>query len=541
MKRLNQLRIQLLFLVFGLLLISCQEDESYPRTRLFKPVLNEDLSSVDNTIIVDIARSKQTISYTLEVSEDSFATIEYTVDVDTSYIVINSDLVGEELLWNSIYQVRVTAHADDSEYDSKVADFGSVRTQKYPSNLNEPSTSDVIDDAAQVSWVRTGDAITQVKVFAEKDKRLENPLMELTVSEEEEAEGIKIVNDLSPVTTYQIAIYSGDELRGWTNYTTIELAIDPSDPNVIDLSESDDPDALAAAVAAAASGNLILIKKGVQYNMPTEGLNKSLTIHGDLGFTERQATIFVSGNWNIQDGAVIDYIRFEDVEIAGEKFDGSYVFNIDKSGTIGELSFSGCYIHNLRGVLRMKSGSGTISDYKVYNSIVDSVRDYAVMNVDAVTWAVENISLENSTFSHIQQFLVSKNNSNSLDIESCTLYAVPAAANYMLRWRESGQDNILNGVTISNTIIGAGWDYTESGVTDIAGIQGLASTILTTVNVWTTSEYNATTEITGIGSQDYSGTATDLWVDPEHLDFNFSDTGFSGRTSSGDPRWRTEL
>ena len=43
------------------------------------------------------------------------------------------------------YQVRAKAHAADSQFDSKVADLGNVRTQRFPTILNIPAVYDVTD------------------------------------------------------------------------------------------------------------------------------------------------------------------------------------------------------------------------------------------------------------------------------------------------------------------------------------------------------------------------------------------------------------
>jgi len=159
----NKIYTGLFFFISSLLLLaSCQDEESWPRTRLFSPVLNKELSSEENTIIVNLAKMKDVVSYTIEVSRDTFKTIDYTVTVDTNYVVINKALVGEDLLWYTLYQVRAKAQADDAEYDSKVSDLGGVRTQKFPSNMKTPTSFDILDTQARIFWTNTGDAITTI-------------------------------------------------------------------------------------------------------------------------------------------------------------------------------------------------------------------------------------------------------------------------------------------------------------------------------------------------------------------------------------------
>ncbi|MCB0613381.1 MAG: DUF5123 domain-containing protein, partial [Phaeodactylibacter sp.] len=283
-----------LALIAGILLMSgCKDEETYAKTRLFRPVLNEELTAELNTIIVNMGNIKEAASYTIEVSRDTFTTIDYTIETDTSYVVINEELLnGDPLLWNTLYQVRATAHAASPEFDSKVSDLGNVRTERFPSILNIPGVNDVIDVAARVTWQVLGAPVTKIRTFAPDDLKLTTPLAEYDVSEEDQAAGETIVTGLEPETAYQIAIYSGasgETLRGWENYLTLEKGVDPDDPNVINLTDSEDPDAVGAAVMAAADGNIILLKKGVLYNFPSENLTKSITIRGAYGFGTQKA------------------------------------------------------------------------------------------------------------------------------------------------------------------------------------------------------------------------------------------------------------
>ena len=100
--------------------VACEDDDNSGDTqlpRLFQPVLNEPLSSIENTIIVDMAALSEAVSYTLEVSRDTFQTVDYVIETDTSFVTINEELVGEELFWNTLYQIRATAHAENSSRD----------------------------------------------------------------------------------------------------------------------------------------------------------------------------------------------------------------------------------------------------------------------------------------------------------------------------------------------------------------------------------------------------------------------------------------
>ena len=546
--------IQSFFLLFvGIMMFSAceKEDETFERTRLFRPVLNQNgLTSERNTIIVNMGNFKDAEYYTVEVSRDTFQTIDYTIETDTSYFVINEDLIGEELLWNTIYQVRAQAHADDPQYDSRVAELGNVRTQRFPTILEVPAAYDVIDTAARVTWTTAGAPVTGIQVFAGDDAQLRNPLFEERPITEEEREAEEaIVSGLDPETAYQVALYSGEELRGWVRYFTKVRDIDPTAPGVIDLRGDDNPEAVSNAVASAPDGSTILVSRGSFYEFPEDNLTKSITIRGAYGFGEEKAQLYTTGNWDIAANSTIDHIRFIDLELRGEDYTGDYVFNPNRENVyVGELLFENCRISNFRGIVRIRT-SVVIDSYKIHGSVVDSIGGYGVLTTDTdpgdpPTARVNHIELLNSTFNYLEAFITSRNNSVSLLIANCTFNNFMGNGQRFLRYRGGdGNNNVTNGITIRNSIFGHTWDPSGEGdYTGIRGREGLNNTNFTVDNVWGTSNFSFSSDpIPGFPSFVYSGTANDLWIAPDELDFNFRDRSFGGRTNAGDPRWRTEL
>ncbi|GAB3235119.1 DUF5123 domain-containing protein [Algoriphagus aestuariicola] len=539
----------LLLAVFGILgFTACKEDEMvYEQTRLFRPVLNEELFSEANTIIVNMGNLRQAVSYTLEVSRDTFKTVDYLIETDTAYVVVDKNLVGEDLFWNTLYQVRATARAADAQYDSKASDLGNVRTQRFPSIINDPSTYDVIDIAARVTWVKAGAAVTSTKVFAGDDLKLTTPLMPEQPVEGDLAE--TVVTGLEPDTQYQIAIYSDDVLRGWAAYTTLPADIDPNAPGVIDVRENTSLSAVADAVATAPDGATILVKKGMTYDLPSEALDKSITIRAAYGFGADKAKLYTTGNWNIAAGAQIDHIRFVDLELRGADYTGDYVFNPNASGIrVGELLFDNCEIGTFRGILRIR-GTVEIDQYIIRNSMVDSIGGYGLLTTDTdpkpsdPTARVNNILFENSTFNKIQGGITSRNNSNSVTIESCTFANFPATGGLLLRYRGGeGNNNVTQGVKIYNSVFGHGWDEAGADIYSIRGIEGLETTVFDVINVFSTADFSfASGPIPGFPIGNYSKGQNDLWVNPNANDFNFKDGGFSGKYTTGDPRWRVKL
>ena len=543
-----------LFLCLSVIMFNaCTKDDeqTYEKTRLFRPVLNVDLYSINNTIVVNMGSLKNAIGYTIEVSRDTFATIEYTVQSDVSYVILDENNLGEELFWNTLYQVRATAHAEDSAFDSKPSDLGSVRTNRFPTILNIPEIYDVTDVAARVTWTPLGAPVTSMKVFADTDLKLKTPLFpETPVTSQENLNGEAFINGLSPEGKYQIAIYSDGVLRGWVNYNTKVADISPTDPGVIDIRADESPSAVENAVITAPDGAIILVKRGVTYNLPSTSLNnKSITIRAAYGFGEQKAKLYTTGNWNIASGSNIDHIRFIDLELRGADYGGDYVFNPSSGNTnVNEILFDNCKIGTFRGIMRLRGNNAVINNFEIRNCVVDSIGGYGIFCTDSdpstsTTARGNNIKLVNSTFNKITIGIQCRTPSESVIIESCTF----ANINTIFRYRGgTGNNDVTNGIQIKNTIFGRKWDTTGSATTfDVVGTEsgGLANTTFDVGNTYTTSDLTWVIgkELSAIILGNYSKKQEELWEDTATNNFNFKDTGFAGRFDTGDPRWRIKL
>jgi hypothetical protein len=532
---------------------ACDDEDVYPETRLFRPVLTEDLRAEGNTIIVNMGSMKRAVSYTLEVSRDTFKTIDYTIQSDSSYVVLNNEsLNNDPLFWNTLYQIRAIAHAENAEFDSKVSDLGSIRTDRFPTILNLPESYDVTDIAARVTWTVAGAKVTAIKLFAATDLKLITPLSEIVVSDEDQNDGEAIISGLTPATGYQVAIYSDETLRGWADYKTLVQDIDPAATGVIDIRESTDPQAVANAVATAAEGAIILVKRGVSFDLPTTALNKSITIRAAYGFGEQKARLYTTTNWNIAGGSTIDHIRFIGLELRGDDYAGDYIFNPSSNDiAVSEVLFEDCEIGTLRGIMRIRGTNVVINNFKIINSIVDSLGSYGIFTTDTdpnasnPTARVNNIVLQNSTFNKLQAGITSRNNSQSIVIDGCTFANLVQAgsSNYIFRYRGgNGNNDVANGISIRNSIFGHGWDEANTKVYSVRGKEGLPNTSIELINNYSTSDFSfiATYEITGFPAGNASAQDA-LWTNAANNNFNFKDSGFAGRFDTGDPRWRVKL
>lgn len=537
MKNINKYIYKILLLLVGVLIfVSCSENEDMiKQTRLFRPVLNKNLSSIDNTIIVDMAKMKEAVLYKVEVSRDTFKTIVKTIEGPENSVVF------DDLVWNALYQVRATAFAANEEFNSKISDLGAIKTQRFPSIMGIPVSSDVIDTAAKVHWTVAGADVTEIKVFAFTDEQLKEPLATYTVTADEKLAGEKIINGLTAGTKYQVAIYSDSVTRGWEVYTTKDPL--PSGADVIDLRGIDDPTILMTTLNSSTTvdGNTIILDGNFTYDVTGYSFDKGLVIKSGYSFNPAGATLNIISNFNAVEASNIPLIIFSGVTItstdlaAGSK----YVFNINKSCTIGEIAFNNCKISNFRGVARFQSSTGSIEKYTINNSIVNNIGGYGVFNIDVASWTVGDVLFKNSTIYHTNVFMANKSTTptGSVTVLDCTLNEFIAKGRAIFAWA----NDVTNGITIENTIMGRAWDTTGGTDYTLVGYSGLANSNFIVINSYATSDFvyvAGAKMIPGFPSFNYTKTVTDLWADPNNGDFKFIDSGFKGIKDSGATRWR---
>ena len=549
----TSLRTILFLGVITVIFYSCKKENGQTeQTRLFRPVLNLPLSVQGNAIIVNMGSLKDAVSYSIEVSRDTFRTIDYKIQSDTSYVILDSTTLGDDLYWNTLYQVRATAISADTTYNSKTADLGFVKTDRFPTILHIPTAFDVIDTAARVTWDVTGLPVTGIKVFAPDDLQLKHPSFpETVVDANGQTSGEFIVTGLAPSTTYQIAIYSGSKIRGWVNYTTKPAQISPTAPGVIDLTQSTDPDALKNAIATAPDDATILLKHDGFYNAPDGTYDKSVNIVGAYGFGSLKAELLVGGSANVASGANIDHLHFKNITIKSNN-SSYFMYFTNSSSTVGEIRFDDCNILDTRAVLKQKGTDAVVNNFIFDNCYIDGGNSYGILYTDGATGeAINNVQFLNSTITHAYYLVYFKNDSQTFLIDGCTIANCQSGRQL---FRMDSHD-VTGGVTISNTIFGHALNNTE-----VKGKSGLDNTTFTVTNTYTVTDFSWApgSEIAGVPIGSAGSAQLDLWVDPNNpethdndnnvsdisyplSDFHFKDSNFPGKYDSGDPRWREKL
>ena len=500
-----------------------EEAEGGAPDRLFRPTIKGSLEAPGNYINASWEKIAGAVSYTVQLSRDTFKTIDVTRTIDTNSVTF------ENLYWDKLYQLQVKANAPDSTKSSKMGSLGSVKTAKFPSILKTPATSDVTDEAIKVNWTTSGAAVTSIKLL-KTDSSL---VREIILTGTDVANQYKIISGLAGSTTYIVGLFSGTTLRGYENFTTIA----PYSGSVVDLRGIEGrPSVLADTIPVIPSGSIVVLKRGQTYVFSAAvNLNKSIRfVSGSDLFVPDQAIISMPNNFNITSGSSIDSIIFTDVVLRGTDYASKYVFNINTACTVRKISFESCRAEIFRGILRTQSQPAILGTFQVINSILDSLAGYGVITIDVATSKVDDIIIKRSTIYKAEKIITSRNNSLSILIEDCTINEAPWGGNYLIDYSTSPTNNVTNGVTINRCLFGIGKD--NVGNRSVRGYRTGATTSVVVTNSYKTSDQTVTSnELPGINP--YAGASTTLWQDPFNGNFKILDNT-NPIKSVGDPRWR---
>ena len=506
-------------------LTACEKNETPEPVRLFRPPSGQ-LSTLNNTIVVNWQDIKGAASYILQVSRDTFRTIDYSFNLDTNAFVVPN------LRWNQLYQLQVKAIAEDTSLNSGWSSLGGIKIPKFAAWIHEePTSNQSTDEAIKVNWRSGGDAVTSIKVLKASDSSL---VKEVPLDNTDNTNKYKIISGLSGSTSYVVFLYSGTTDRGWENYTTKT----PLAGTLIDLRNiTGRPSVLSDTIPSIPSGSIVLLKRGNTYNISSSvSLSKSIMItNGDDLLVPEPATLFFTSNFNFVAGSTIDSIVFKGLTLRSDNYGSRYVFNTTNGATVGSMKFLNSRIEIFRGIVRLQSGATTVNNFIVDNCILDSLSNYGVLTVDNISCKTDNISITNSTIYKAEKVITSTKQtagSVSVRLENCTLNETVTGTNAYIDY---GSTNVSAGITVANCIFGVA----KAGGTVIRDIKAGTSTSVNASNNYRTSDYISAGSANDLPNvMTYTKPSTQLWQDPVNGNFKIIDNAFPGKANSGDPRWR---
>ena len=515
--------ILLVVLAAGFVFSACKKDEELSGPdRLFRPNLKGSLKANANWIQAGWESIKGADSYTVELSRDTFKTIDRSVTVDTNVVLV------ENLKWNQLYQVQVKANASDPTKDSKMGSLGEIKTPKFPSILKAIESSDIQDISVRVRWTNSGTAVSKLKVYLLSDSSF---VKDVELTQEDVTKQEKIVS-LTPDTKYIIYLYSGETLRGWDNYTTkaaltgdiVDLRAVNGDPLIL-FNTLSSPDFKA--------GSTILLARGTNYTIPSSFVfTKSVKIMTGSGYEGSPATITLNANFDANGS--INYLRFEDLIIA--QAGASYFMNVSNVAKIDEVSFESCKTIGTfaNSFIRLKTAGDVITKLIMNNCIIGDFGisgSYAVVQAGASNSAkVDQIEITNSTFYKIYSLVRQDGvTAASLKIDNCTFNEFGKGTINFINYSAGNPANF----TVSNTIFGKTIDATSKWINAGKGLPAVTNTYYSSDCVFGSDKIAGTS-----GTSAYASASTVLFEDPASFNFKIKDAGFAGKATAGDPRWR---
>lgn len=542
------MKIQTLFykltgIVVLCLLTACIDEEVLPGAeRLFRPVVKE--QTVAGTWFqMQWDRFKGALYFEVELSTDTFKTIERSIRTDSARISITN------LEYDTYYQLRIRSVGDSilSTGDSIRSAFNVVnfRTLDFPTLMNTPTSTDVLDKSIRVKWKLSDLLYTRIEVLLSRDSVLKT----VPVNALENQLGEKIISGLQPATTYIIKIYEGNEYKGKRNFRTLNAQV--LDGNVVDLRDLTDEQAYTKITQAYIdslglvfpSGFNLVLSGGTTYVIPTINLPVSVNFVTGLSFRGK-AIMAINGSFAIKAATTIESARFEKIFFTqgttpgkfktDANYGGTYLINMNQSGgSVNHVTVENCDIKYKRGAIRMQT-TGDIGKLTINNCLFDSIGGFGVIHNGNDAAYIGDIVFRNSTILRASVMFVGgrARGINSFLLENVTTYWSPDLTRYFFDYNNN---TVPGGFIIRHCLFGPGSGASAHGIRT-------ASTSITVVNTFRTSDFDWTKTVDGTAYvapirdvEALTRPASSIFANPSAGDFRVTDTQL--RHKVGDPRW----
>ena len=528
-------------------IVSCSSDDDLAKAdALFRPIINED----DN---LELGLDANNVPYMIVKWDNYTDADQYTVKVEpadasaSAKEITTSDLTCrfDGLEYDKEYFVYISSANTKNGLSSKPYSL-TTTTPDYPTKMQSPAATDIIDIAARIKW--SGASFTKLVVI--KDSDLEQ-VGEFEVSDADNAAGEKIVNGLQPKTTYRVEAYNGTTYLGKKRITT--GAADVFEGNIVDLRGWNENDSYkfiencldSLMTQAYPDKNItIVLEGGMKYRLKATKLHSTA---GVITFVTGQtlagyAEFEVNSNFDLDTEAQVGGLIFEKINIWGAQPDasdgnvgGQYVFNIAGKGSkIDLIRFVGCDIKWKRGVLRQKDNASTVVKFEIDNCTLDSIAGYGIANSDKEGCVVQNIIVTNSTFSTCKVLFTNtkgKTAPNSIIIENCTFVNCPQGGKFITDFKDNAPTGDFK---FKNCLFGPGQGelaiWSGDAKPDGSDIFYTSDIVWKPVNAETDPSPVAQLEGTTI-STNLSGTFKD-WANGDFTILNTKEL-----KKVGDPRW----
>lgn len=554
MNLLKLMTVGCLLSCFSGLMTSCSDDDDAGSKVLLRPVTAMEI--VQNKAYLSWKSVEGATEYIVEVykvvdkGEELYKT--ETVPGDRSSCVIDLD-------WEENYKFKVKCEGNGRLSGYWETEVTGVLYRPLSIELGEART---IDTQALISWTPNDTvvitALTAVPMGLEtvnsQDIKVYN------VSSEEYLAGSKIIDDLTPETSYRVSFYSGDEQSSDTYQARIEVKTtvtenldeDYGTANRIDLrNEAFDPDYFNKLDwNSLAEGTTFVLPAGKTYvlNSGETVVEFAHSVHFVTPQTlEDYPTFSFDNAFRIVEGGVVDKVTFKRINLRASK-SLSEVSDNSLSGKqvicpesdvflINTIDFTNCYIENFRSIVRSKKATGNVGAIAFKECTINAIGNQGIVSTDGKNGNyINDVSFDECTITNICGIADLRNSSSgkSISITNTTFCYAPMENSFLFRVDPS------IAVKIENCVFGGSMkidgklpkfnELGSGGQDDYTGVYPFSSVNSFQANDRTSSKGN-------LGLSDSKMSTTTLFTAPGTNNFKLNEL-FTGCSSVGASKWR---
>lgn len=554
MNLLKLMTVGCLLSCFSGLMTSCSDDDDAGSKVLLRPVTAMEI--VQNKAYLSWKSVEGATEYIVEVykvvdkGEELYKT--ETVPGDRSSCVIDLD-------WEENYKFKVKCEGNGRLSGYWETEVTGILYRPLSIELGEART---IDTQALISWTPNDTvvitALTAVPMGLEtvnsQDIKVYN------VSSEEYLAGSKIIDDLTPETSYRVSFYSGDEQSSDTYQARIEVKTvvtenldeDYGTANRIDLrNEAFDPDYFNKLDwNSLAEGTTFVLPAGKTYvlNSGETVIEFAHSVHFVTPQTlEDYPTFSFDNAFRIVEGGVVDKVTFKRInlraskslsEVADNSLSGKQVICPESDVfLINTIDFTNCYIENFRSIVRSKKATGNVGAIAFKECTINAIGNQGIVSTDGKNGNyINDVSFDECTITNICGIADLRNSSSgkSISITNTTFCYAPMENSFLFRVDPS------IAVKIENCVFGGSMkidgklpkfnELGSGGQDDYTGVYPFSSVNSFQANDRTSSKGN-------LGLSDSKMSTAILFTAPGTNNFKLNEL-FTGCSSVGASKWR---
>lgn len=554
MNLLKLMTVGCLLSCFSGLMTSCSDDDDAGSKVLLRPVTAMEI--VQNKAYLSWKSVEGATEYIVEVykvvdkGEELYKT--ETVPGDRSSCVIDLD-------WEENYKFKVKYEGNGRLSGYWETEVTGILYRPLSIELGEART---IDTQALISWTPNDTvvitALTAVPMGLEtvnsQDIKVYN------VSSEEYLAGSKIIDDLTPETSYRVSLYSGEEQNSDTYQARIEVKTavtenldeDYGTANRIDLrNEAFDPDYFNKLDwNSLAEGTTFVLPAGKTYvlNSGETVIEFAHSVHFVTPQTlEDYPTFSFDNAFRIVEGGVVDKVTFKRInlraskslsEVADNSLSGKQVICPESDVfLINTIDFTNCYIENFRSIVRSKKATGNVGAIAFKECTINAIGNQGIVSTDGKNGNyINDVSFDECTITNICGIADLRNSSSgkSISITNTTFCYAPMENSFLFRVDPS------IAVKIENCVFGGSMkidgklpkfnELGSGGQDDYTGVYPFSSVNSFQANDRTSSKGN-------LGLSDSKMSTTTLFTAPGTNNFKLNEL-FTGCSSVGASKWR---